>query len=140
MRDPELRAQLRSTLNGGKETGWNDDEPAVIEAACELAVRLLFPEDYDVRTITAFVSELRAATGNNPPLDQLKAEAVIRSALGDADVVIGDITSAQKLHLRISVITLLTFKLDLDEPAIDKLIIDSERIASERGWHPPLAK
>lgn len=43
MHDPELREQLRSTLNGGKETGWNDDEPAVIEAACELAFRLFFP-------------------------------------------------------------------------------------------------
>ncbi|MBO0786230.1 MAG: hypothetical protein J2P33_09150 [Actinobacteria bacterium] len=134
-----MREQLRSTLNGGKKTGWNDDEPAVIEAACEVAVRLFFPEDYDVRTITAFVSELRTPTDNDPSLDQLKAGAIIRFALGEADVVTDDIAPLQKLHIRISVITLLTFKLDLDESAIDKLIIDSERIAFDRGWHPPLA-
>ncbi|MBO0806844.1 MAG: hypothetical protein J2P32_00880 [Actinobacteria bacterium] len=139
MRDPELREQLRSTLNGGKKTGWNDDEPAVIEAGCELAVRLFFPEDYDIRTITAFVSELRVATGNYPPLDQLKGEAIIRSALGEADVVIGDLTPAQKLNMRIAVTALVTGKLGLDEAAIDQLIADSERIAFDRGWHPPLA-
>lgn len=139
MRDPELREQLRSTLNGGKETGWNDDEPAVIEAACELAARRFFPEGYGVRAITTFVSELRVATGNNPPLDQLKAQAVIRSALGEADVIIGDITPAQRFNMRIAVTVLVTGKLGLEEAAIDQLIVDSERIAFERGWHPPLA-
>lgn len=139
MRQPELREQLRSTLNGGKNTGWNDDEPAVLEAACELALRRFFPQDYDIRAITAFVSELRVATGHDPALEQLKTEAIIRSALGETDVVTGDLTSGQKFQVRIPLITMVTRKLGLDEAAIDQLIADSERAAFARGWHPPLA-
>ena len=37
----ELRRQLTTTLNNGKP-GWNGDEPAVVEAACEIAVREYF--------------------------------------------------------------------------------------------------
>lgn len=40
----ELRRKLTTTLNNGKP-GWNDDEPAVVEAACEIAVREFFGED-----------------------------------------------------------------------------------------------
>lgn len=139
MRQPELREQLGLTLNGGK-TGWNDDEPAVVEAACELAVRRFFPQDYDVRAITAFVSELRAATGNDPPVEQLKTEAVIRSALGEADVATGDITPGQKYLMRGRVTGLAVGKLGLNEAGIDQLITDAERVAFGRGWRPPLAK
>jgi len=138
MNQPALREQLRPTLNGGKD-GWNDDEPAVIEAACELAVRRYFAEDYDVLAVADFVAELRLATGNDPPLDQLKTEAVIRWALGKADVVTDDITAGQQFWMRTAAVTLLTIRLQLDEAGIDQLIIDSERIALERGWHPPLA-
>ena len=137
MRQPALREQLRPTLNGGKP-GWNDDEPAVVEAACELAVRRYFTQEYDVRAVADFVAELRLAAGNEPPLDQLRTEAVIRSALGEGDVVTDDITAGQQFHMRVAVIALLTFRLRLDEAAIDKLINDSERIAFERGWHPAL--
>lgn len=73
----ELRDRLRPRLNGG-DKGWNDDEPAVAEAACELAVGRFFGSSYDVRAVTAFVAELREATGNDPAYDQLKTEAVIR--------------------------------------------------------------
>jgi hypothetical protein len=33
--------RLAHTLNRGQK-GWNDDEPAVVEAACEMAVRRFF--------------------------------------------------------------------------------------------------
>jgi len=138
MWQPELREQLRPTLNGGK-AGWNDDEPAVVAAACELAASRFFTEDCDVRAVADFVAELRLATANDPPLDQLKTEAVIRAALGEADVVTDGITAGQQFLMRTLVLGLLTARLQLDEAAIDKLIIDSELIALERGWHPPLA-
>jgi len=79
---PELRERLRPALNGGRD-GWNDDEPAVVQAACELAVRRYFFPGYDVRQVTAFVSDLCQATAGGPTsLDLLEAEAVIRVALG----------------------------------------------------------
>jgi hypothetical protein len=140
LRQPELRERLRLTLNAGKKTGWNDDEPAVVEAACELVLRRLFAAPDDVRAITAFVSELRIATDDDPPLGKLKTEAVIRSALGEADVVTSNITPGQKYLTRYLVIVFAARKLDLDEAAIDRLIAESEQIALDRGWHPPLAQ
>jgi hypothetical protein len=36
------RDRLVATLNHGSAIGWNDDEPAVVEAAGELVMRCLF--------------------------------------------------------------------------------------------------
>jgi hypothetical protein len=68
----ELREQLKFTLNGGNATGWNDDEPAVMEAACELTARRYFGPDHDVRAVTAFVSQIYPAFEDEPRMDQLK--------------------------------------------------------------------
>jgi hypothetical protein len=134
----ELRERLQSTLNGGRRTGWNDDEPAVVEAACELAARRFFGASYDVRTVTAFVWEMREATANDPPLDQLKAEAVIRLALGDKEVDTEGITPGQKYLIRCQATTYASAKLGLGEAEIDQMITDAEKIAVERGWDPPI--
>ena len=58
---------LNPALNKGKP-GWNDDEPAVAEATCELAVREYFGGDYDVRAITSFVSVMRFRIHSVAPL------------------------------------------------------------------------
>jgi len=140
LRQTELRDRLHPKLNGGRETGWNADEPAVVEAACELAVGRFFGTSYDVRAITAFVAELREATANDPTHDRLKTEAVIRLALGDQDVDTAGITAGQKLRIRGAVLTLALGKLGrLSEADVDQLITEAEKIAIERGWNPPLA-
>jgi hypothetical protein len=135
----ELREQLETALNNGKPTGWNDDEPAVVEAACELAVREYFGDDYDVRAVTSLVSGMRSRIHSNEPPEQLATEAVIRSALAEADVMTGDINPGQKLHIRGLVTIEVRIRLGWDEAAVDRLIVAAERIASERGWNPPLA-
>lgn len=139
MGQSELRDRLSSNLNGGRGGGWNDDEPAVVEAACELVARRFFGASYDVRTITAFVAEMREATANNPPLDQLKAEAVIRLALGERDVDDRGITAGQKYLIRSLVTVFGCGKLRLKEADIDQVVTEAEKIAVERGWKPPLA-
>jgi len=137
LRQTELRDRLHPKLNGG-DKGWNDDEPAVVQAACELAVARFFGTSYDVRAITAFVAELREATANDPAYDQLKTEAVIRSALGEQDVDTAGITAGQKFSIRLMVLTLAFGKLGLSEANVDHLITDAEKIAVERGFDPPL--
>lgn len=134
----ELRDRLRPRLNGG-DKGWNDDEPAVAEAACELAVGRFFGSSYDVRAVTAFVAELREATGNDPAYDQLKTEAVIRLALGGQDLDTAGITAVQKFSTRLMVLTVAFAKLGLGEAEVDQLIADAEKIAFARGFDPPLA-
>lgn len=127
----ELRDRLKTKLNGGKAKGWNDDEPAVIEAACELAVGRFFGTSYDVRAITELA--------HNRRYDQQKTEAVIRSALGEQDVDTEGIATGQKYLIRGAVVTLVYGKLRLSEAALDQLITDAEKIAIRRGWNPALA-
>jgi len=40
----ELRDELIATLNNGEAVGWNDDEPAVVVACCELTFRRCWPD------------------------------------------------------------------------------------------------
>lgn len=137
----ELRDRLRPKLNGGRQTGWNDDEPAVVQAACEAAVARFFGADYDVRDVTAFAALLRQAAGDdpNPMYDQLKNEAVIRLALGEPDVDTQGITPGQMFSIRGNVLAGVVGKLGLGEADVDQLITDAEKVAVERGWNPPLA-
>lgn len=139
LRQTELRDRLRPKLNGGRKTGWNDDEPAVLEAACERAVGRFFGSDYDVRAVTAFAAQLREANAGDPTYDQLKMEAVIRLALGEPDVDTQGITAGQKFLIRLVVLGGVVAKLGLGEADVDQLITEAERVAIERGWNPPLA-
>ena len=104
----ELRKRLEDQLNGG-EDGWNYDEPAVVEAACELAVRDFFPPDVDVREITQIALAMQAASTRLP--GALKIAAVIRAALGNADVGIDDINPPQLMHIRAAVVGYLFINL-----------------------------
>ena len=131
----ELRRELTGKLNGGKD-GWNYDEPAVVDAACEIVVRRFFPSDVDVREIAAIASDMRQKSKSLP--GQLKVEAVIRAALGEADVVIDDIKPPELLHIRGAVVAYLFIILGA-KFSVDELIIEAENIAFERGWKPPLA-
>jgi hypothetical protein len=140
LRQLELRDRLRPKLNGGKK-GWNDDEPAVVEAACESAVARFFGANYDARDVTAFAALLGEAAGDdpNPMFDQLKTEAVIRLALGEPDVDTQGITPGQKFGVRVNVLAGVVGKLGLGEADVDQLITDAEKVAVRRGWNPPLA-
>jgi hypothetical protein len=131
-----LRNRLLPTLNNGKP-GWNNDEPAVLEAAFELAMRQYFGEDYDVRAITEFVTRMRAGIHSTQPPRQLEMEALIRSALGEADVATSDINSGKKYTMRLTALGQAKIQLGWDEAAVDKVLVEAEDIASARGWNPP---
>jgi hypothetical protein len=66
LRQSALRDQLLSKLNGGDMAGWNEDEPAVVEAAAELLLHQFFGASYDVRAVTAFAADLHEATAARP--------------------------------------------------------------------------
>ena len=109
-----------------------------MEAACEIAVRRYFRRDADVREITAFVSEFRARIHSTKPPGQLEAEALVRMALGDPDVVVDDISFTDTFNTQAGVTLLVILKLGLDSPEVRQLVIDGERLAFRRGWNPPL--
>jgi hypothetical protein len=135
----EERRRLAKMTNNGKP-GWNRDEPAVVEIAFQLVVRRLFDEPVDVRQITALVRDMRSRIHSTAPPDQLEAEALIRASLGDQDVVVGDISSGKKLLVHITVLGYAVRNLALGEDDIRQLILESEQLAFERGWKPPLAE
>lgn len=138
--DAMLWRQLSAKLGGGKP-GWNYDEPAVIEAACELTVRRLWGTNYDLRDITAAVTFMRAAdqSGGRTPPGQLEMEAIIRAALGETDVDTSGIIPPTTFEVHIAVTGYAMRKLDLSQAEIDQIIVDAENRAFERGWNPPLA-
>jgi hypothetical protein len=138
LRQHELRDELRPALNNGHK-GWNDDEPAVVQAAGEIILRQYFGAGYDVRAVTDFVSELREAANNNGQLPRLKTEAVIRGALGETDVDTSGISSSEKLNVYFLSTVLARGKLKISDRDVDELIAEAERVAFGRGWHPPLA-
>ena len=136
----ELRDSFRWTLNNGQKTGWNDDEPALVEAVFELSVRQYFGPDYDVRTVTDYVATLRMATRDNGTFSQLETEALIRAALGETDVDLSGISRGKRFSIRGPAAVLAIERMGFGEVEVDQLITEAERITFERGWHPPLAQ
>jgi hypothetical protein len=132
----ELRKRLNATLNNG-QPGWNDDEPAVLEAAVELAMHETFGDDYDVRAVTEWVARFRAAIHSAEPPPKLEVEALVRSALGETDVVISDIRPYTRYVRRLTILARAKVQLGWDEPTVDRIIVAAETKAIERGWNPP---
>jgi hypothetical protein len=139
LKDYDCAHRLSSMLNGGKP-GWNQDEPAVVEAACALVLHRFFRPDYDVREVTAYVSDLLArAHESEMRAGHLEIEAVVRLALGDTGVELEGIRPAVLHNIRGIVTMDIADRLDLSKPEIDQMLSDAEQIAFRRGWNPPLA-
>lgn len=129
---------LARRLSDGQD-GRSDDESAVVEAASELALHQYFGADYDVRSVTALVTEFRATKTSVQMPGHLVLEAVIRSDLGDQDVDLSGIAPVDRFGIRGAVAGLISMKAGWTEPEVLDLVLNAERIAAERGWNPPLA-
>ncbi len=136
----ERVSYLTGQLNGGQD-GWNDDEAAFVQAACEIAAPRFFGADYDVRAVGALVAEIRSvlsgSRGDYP--GHLEMEAVIRSALGEVHVDLGGITPYVQYQARLGLLITAAQKMAWTEPAILELVVNAERVTFTRGWRPPLA-
>jgi hypothetical protein len=134
----DLRDQLIVTLNGGSNVGWNDEEPAVVEAACELMLRRYFgpggPGAPEVARLEALIYE--ATVRENRPIGNELIEAVIRAAIGEAADPIKN--PVDQLRIQTAVASLLSVRSSLSPLAVDEIVREAERTAFERGWHPPL--
>jgi hypothetical protein len=65
---------------------------------------------------------------------------VIHAALADQRTDLTRFRKSAVLHARAAVIAGAASKLGLSDDAITQMIVDGERIAFERGWHPPLGE
>lgn len=135
----ELRDRLKLTLNGGDPEGWNYEEPFVVAAVCEIAVRKLFRVAPDAQAVTEFVTEMRGRIRSTAPPGQQVCEAVIRDAFRDPGVDFTHVSSAELFRATAVVAGTAVRTLRLDEAAIDEMIAEGERLTFQAGRHPPLA-
>jgi hypothetical protein len=128
-------------LNAGKR-GFNLDEAAFMEAACELVARQFFGSDYDVRDVSSLVSEIQVTPGDpsGQTPDHLKMESVVRAALGEADVDLTGITPYERMLVHQTLIAFITLKYHWSGRQMLELVIEAEQVTGARGWNPPLAE
>src|ERR1700733_4859419 len=136
--DKELQEEMRRNLNGGSP-GWNSDEPAVVELVGQRILRLLFVKEDAAHSIAEFLDLLELAAAGEP-IDRPQAEMLIREMIGEPNAEAKEISRYQRFVLQGIVGPLAAFRLELDEGSVDEIIVDSERLAFERGWHPPLIR
>ncbi len=138
--DQEEIQRLAHELNQGHQ-GWNDDEPAVIEAACQLAARRFFSEYLHVPVedfVTADMGDRLSPRMTAP--SQHDMEAVIRAALDDGASLPTNIKRADLMRIRGAVTANISGILKLDATEINSLAAQSEHMATACGYDPPLAK
>jgi hypothetical protein len=136
--DNEEHKRLLKHLNRG-EKGWNEDEPAVIEAACQLAVRRLFAE-YPHVSIEEFVRDMRERNHKQKTAHGREdMEAVVRAALDDSVSVPPHIRRGELLEIQGAVAFNIISILKFDDQALEHFIVEAEALAMERGYQPPLA-
>jgi hypothetical protein len=139
LRDKELQEEMRRNLNGGNP-GWNSDEPAVVELASQRFLRLLFDKEDAADDIADFLDLVEVSAAGNPPIDRPKVEMLIREMIGEPNAGEKEIPRSQRFVLLGMMVPLAAFRLKIDEGSVDEIIVDSERLAFERGWHPPLIR
>ena len=134
--DGESYRNLAPKLNRGVK-GWNDDEPAVVEAACQIAVRRFFGA-YQHAPIDDFVADMRnrIAKVRIAP-SQVDMEAVIRAAIDESASSL-EIRRGELLNIRSAITGNISDILKLDALGIDNLIREAEDMAIARGYNPPL--
>jgi hypothetical protein len=66
-------------------------------------------------------------------------EAVIRSALGEAEVDMTGIPRPLAYEIQMVAVGYAARMLALSEPEVVRLICEAEQIAFHHGWKPPLA-
>jgi hypothetical protein len=78
-------------------------------------------------------------TGWNNDDEPAVIEAVIRSALGESDMITNDIKLNEKVRIYLIALVGTTTRLGIDAAALARVIVEAEQMAFERGWNPPLA-
>ena len=89
--------------------------------------------------MTTFASMLRKASGENLGGGLMRAEALIRSALGEAEVDVHDIGPQARLQVHLVASGVAAERLGLDERGVKELVAEAEDLTFARGMNPPLA-
>jgi hypothetical protein len=114
------------------------DLPAsgVIGASFVVATRRTFPITADVRGITAYVKAVAArAKAHDQPIGRREAEAAIRAALGEPDLVQG-MDPEDLLETQVVLLQLMVEDLRLSGPDLVDLVREGEALAQSTMTTP----
>jgi len=133
LKRPEIARKLTRSLNNGIQ-GWNEDEPAVVAAAAEIAVhRFVFPDEASqVRFVDDIVSG-----GSASAVDAAELLAVLQEVLGVLPVS-GEISPLVRYRDHAVLVAQAQRILVLTDRDIAHLIVSAENEAFRRGYNPPL--
>jgi hypothetical protein len=112
----------------------------VVEPVGQGILRLLFVKEDAAHGIADFLDLLELAAAGDPPIDRRKEEMLVREMIGEPNAEAKNISRSQKLLLQTMMAPSAAFILELDGGSVDEIIVDSERLAFERGWHPALIR
>jgi hypothetical protein len=112
----------------------------VVEPVGQGILRLLFVKEDAAHGIADFLDLLELAAAGDPPIDRRKEEMLVREMIGEPNAEAKNISRSQKLLLQTMTAPSAAFILELDGGSVDEIIVDSERLAFERGWHPALIR
>jgi hypothetical protein len=112
----------------------------VVELLFQRVLRLFLGKEYDTRDIEEFLEFVEFAAADDPPVGRLQAENLIREAMGEPGIEEKNASPQQKYVLQGMIAGMAALHLELDEGVVDEIITDSERLAFERGWKPPLIR
>jgi hypothetical protein len=132
------RDRLTAQLKG---VSWYAGDLAVAEIVAELAMHRYVGPGYDVRDVTKLAVLLRKIVGDDlgPGVGVMEIEAVLRSALGEADVDVTGIDPATKFKVHSFAATVAVQQGGWSERDVHALIAAAEERAAQRGSHPQRA-
>lgn len=131
--------KYRSMLNRGV-SGWNNDEPAVLDLVCTAIVRRYFGNIIDSRRINSLAVDLSDRVRGAEPPAKVEVEALVYLALGDRDSlsIVRKMARSDIFYTQASISARIAFELNLSQKEAVDIIIQAERRAVEQGWNPPL--
>lgn len=138
-RDDAEAERLLLTLNEGKQ-GWNDQEPGVVEAACDISVQRLFAMPPDSRMLNDFATEIHRKTAPSDPLEILTVsnlEGAVRHSL-DSSYPLAGLSQQRETILRLTIVGECVRMLNLRPEENTELVVAAESLAIRRGYSPPL--
>ncbi|MGH8794668.1 MAG: hypothetical protein ACRDXX_18730 [Stackebrandtia sp.] len=100
---------------------------AMVGAVFYLGVRSRFSDDADVRGITKFVRETQERLGDGQSLDARVAEAAVRGALGEEELLDG-IDHDQLVATELTLIFAISFDRKWSDDAVENLLARSKEL------------
>jgi len=109
-----------------------DGMMAVLWRSFRTAVRIRFPDEFDIRNITSWTIDLEARPNPTAIPPRIEIEALIRNALGERNDV-SDISSSVLTRACSLVVSVISSELNWDPEMIDEVVSNAEEAAIRSG-------